>query len=104
METFQWRYQPEWSRPSRGLSGNKVRVKVFSSLGKRVARRMLRHPMKPEAKRGNPNWGKPLQISAPVVPSSFENLVKALGLAPHQYHESDQLKDWVRKNCHSKYV
>ena len=56
-------------------------------------------------KRGNPNWGKPDLQSAPrVEPSSFEELVRKLGLLPEQYVDSVQLKDWVRKNKDQKYV
>jgi len=54
-------------------------------------------------RRGNPNWGK----AAPFVvagPSSFEAMVKTLGLSPRQYEGSDSLKVWVLKNKHNKYV
>lgn len=52
---------------------------------------------------GNPNWGKAHTL-LPVTQSSFELMVKALKLEPHQYHESSQLKDWVQKNRNSKFV
>jgi hypothetical protein len=54
-------------------------------------------------RRGNPNWGKPLPNAA-IVPSSFESVVKMLGLSPRQYEGSDSLKIWVIKNKHNKYV
>jgi hypothetical protein len=49
-------------------------------------------------KRGNPNWGKPDMQAAPVVPTSFEEVVKKLRLSPADYEGSLQLKEWVRKN------
>jgi hypothetical protein len=54
-------------------------------------------------RRGNPNWGKPAP-NAVVVPSSFESVVKTLGLSPRQYEGSISLKEWVFKNKHNKYV
>ncbi|HET9696471.1 MAG TPA: hypothetical protein VFP40_06355 [Terriglobales bacterium] len=53
---------------------------------------------------GNPNWGKAQVSTVPVIPTSFEQVVKALGISPHEYHESAQLKDWVSKNKNSKFV
>jgi hypothetical protein len=53
---------------------------------------------------GNPNWGKATASSIPILPTSFEQVVKALGIAPHEYHESAQLKDWVAKNKNNKFV
>jgi hypothetical protein len=53
---------------------------------------------------GNPNWGKAQTTSIPILPTSFEQVVSSLGLTPHQYHESTQLKDWVSKNKNSKFV
>jgi hypothetical protein len=49
-------------------------------------------------KRGNPNWGKPDMKAAPVVPTSFEDVVKKLRLSPADYEGSVTLKEWVRKN------
>ena len=54
-------------------------------------------------RRGNPNWGKAAPYTA-AGPSSFESVVKALGLSPRQYAASLPLKDWVAKNKHNKYV
>ena len=36
--------------------------------------------------------------------SSFEHVVRRLGLSPSQYALSRELKEWVRKNKDSKYV
>ena len=55
-------------------------------------------------RRGNPNWGKPEPVVMSTTVSSFEAMVKSLGLAPHQYEDSPVLKDWVRKNKDHKYV
>jgi hypothetical protein len=53
--------------------------------------------------RGNPNWGKPTPFTAAGV-SSFEIVVRSLGLVPNQYQGSALLRDWVEKNKHNKYV
>jgi hypothetical protein len=55
-------------------------------------------------RRGNPNWGKPEPFQLTTSVSSFESLVKKLGLSPEQYENSVTLKDWVQKNKDSKYV
>ena len=39
-------------------------------------------------KRGNPNWGKPDIQAAPVVPTSFEEVVRKLRLSPADYEGS----------------
>ena len=36
--------------------------------------------------------------------TSFERMVKKLGLSPKQYESSALLKDWVRRNMDEKYV
>jgi len=36
--------------------------------------------------------------------TSFEQMVKKLGLSPEQYRSSALLKDWVRRNMDEKYV
>jgi len=54
-------------------------------------------------RRGNPNWGKP-EPFAPTGPSTFEHVVKKLGLSPHEYQDSTALKSWVLKNKNHKYV
>jgi hypothetical protein len=55
-------------------------------------------------RRGNPNWGKPEPFMLGTTVSSFESLVKSLGLSPDQYENSAVLKDWVGKNKDHKYV
>jgi len=55
-------------------------------------------------KRGNPNWGKPDMQVAPVVPTSFEEVVRKLRLSPEDYEGSLTLKEWVRKNKDQKYI
>ncbi len=40
----------------------------------------------------------------PEGSSAFEHVVRRLHLAPSQYTESDELKEWVRRNKDSKYV
>ncbi len=55
-------------------------------------------------KRGTPNWGKPGMQAAPVVPTSFEEVVRKLRLSPADYEGSIQLKEWVRKNKDQKYI
>ena len=54
-------------------------------------------------RRGNPNWGKAAPYTV-AGPSSFEMVVKTLGLVPRQFEASVSLKDWVLKNKHNKYV
>jgi hypothetical protein len=55
-------------------------------------------------KSGNPTWGKADMGPAPAGATSFEEVVKRLGLSPDEYLDSPQLKDWVRKNKDEKYV
>jgi hypothetical protein len=54
--------------------------------------------------RGNPNWGKPEPVIMETTVSSFESLVKSLGLTPDQYVGSKELKEWARRNKDQKYV
>ena len=51
----------------------------------------------------NSVWGKPY-MSVAIGPSSFEEVVKTLGLSPNEYERSAQLKAWVQKNKNQKYV
>ena len=44
-------------------------------------------------RRGNPNWGKPEPFMLGTTVSSFESLVKSLGLSPDQYENSAALKE-----------
>jgi hypothetical protein len=38
------------------------------------------------------------------MPTSFEHIVKELGLSPDEYQNSVLLKNWVRQNMDEKYV
>ena len=38
------------------------------------------------------------------MPTSFEGIVKELGLSPEEYHDSVPLKEWVLQNMDTKYV
>jgi hypothetical protein len=55
---------------------------------------------------GNPNWGKP--DMTPLIPatvsSSFDEVVRRLGLTPDQYASSRALRDWARHNRTRKYI
>jgi hypothetical protein len=57
------------------------------------------------ARRGNPNWGKPVPFG-PVVPvlSAFEEAVKQLKLQPDQYVHSQRLREWASRNKNSKFI
>jgi len=56
-------------------------------------------------KRRNPNWGKPeVNIIPYTGESSFEEVVRKLGLSPAQYEGSIQLKARVQKNKDQKFV
>jgi hypothetical protein len=59
-------------------------------------------PSKKAGKRGNPNWGKPME-PAPAVPTAFEEQVQRLGLTVSDcssgckwYHpmSGDASRDW----------
>jgi hypothetical protein len=53
--------------------------------------------------RGNPNWGQPY-TPIPFLRTEFEQQVEKLGLSPHEYQASPQLRNWCRKNAHLHYV
>ena len=53
--------------------------------------------------RGNPNWGRALG-AAPASLSEFEKIAHKLGLEPHQYVSSPQLRAWAERNCRWKFV
>lgn len=57
-------------------------------------------------KPGNPNWGKPINISQePVVPTMFECLCAKLGLDTERKQlASSQLKDWSKRNFKTRFV
>jgi hypothetical protein len=48
-------------------------------------------------KRGNPNWGKPMQ-AAPSVPTEFEDQIERLGLNEQTCAESTTLRRWCERN------
>jgi hypothetical protein len=53
----------------------------------------------------NRNFTKPEAIQPLIfVPSSFEQIVKALNISPEEYESSPELKEWVRRNKDHKYV
>ncbi len=53
--------------------------------------------------RGNPNWGRATG-AVPASLSEFEKTARKLGLEPHQYVSSPQLRAWAERNCRSKFV
>jgi hypothetical protein len=44
-------------------------------------------------KRGNPNWGKPME-AVPDVPTAFEEQVEKLGLNDQTCATSEELRRW----------
>lgn len=46
------------------------------------------------------DWNGPIE----PVPSAFDKKVEALGLTPHRYTTSKELKKWVHDNYRSRYV
>jgi len=57
----------------------------------------------PKKRRGNPNWGKPLQ-PVPVLLTEFEAEVARLGLTGSEYSASLALKRWCAHNRNRVYV
>jgi hypothetical protein len=57
-------------------------------------------------RRGNPNWGRALNISEmPVNPTAFERLTKRLGLdTERQQLASGQLREWAKRNYKHRYI
>ena len=55
------------------------------------------------ARRGNPNWGKPI-LPAPVLTTEFDFQVRKLGLDQHMYASSVELKRWCHRNRNRVYV
>lgn len=60
-----------------------------------------RHPIRSK-RRGNPTWGKPVQV--PNLPTEFDLQVKQLGLTKADYVRSAQLKRWCEHNRNRVYV
>jgi hypothetical protein len=54
-------------------------------------------------KRGNPNWGKPME-AAPDVPTAFEEEVQRLGLNKQTCATSEKLKQWCERNKDRCYI
>ena len=54
-------------------------------------------------KRGNPNWGKPME-PAPAVPTAFEEQVQKLGLTEQSCAASEKLKQWCERNKDRCYI
>ena len=54
-------------------------------------------------RRGNPNWGKPMQ-AAPNVATEFEMQVRHLHLTPDAYVYSAQLHGWCERNRNRFYI
>jgi len=59
-------------------------------------------PAKPR-KRGNPNWGRPIQ-PAPAVATEFEMHVRQLGLTKQTCVDSTELRSWCERNRNRCYV
>jgi hypothetical protein len=54
-------------------------------------------------KRGNPNWGKPVD-PIPDVPTAFEEQIKKLRLTEQTLATSEELKQWCQRNKDRCYV
>jgi hypothetical protein len=54
-------------------------------------------------RRGNPNWGKPLQ-PIPAIATAFEMEARRLGLTKEAYNASAQLRMWCEQNKNRYYV
>ena len=54
-------------------------------------------------KRGNPNWGKPLQAT-PATATEFELQARQLGLTKQTYTASAQLRTWCERNKNRCYI
>jgi len=55
-------------------------------------------------KRGNPNWGKPITMRLPNLPTEFEKRVSQLRLQRQEYVTSSALKHWCERNRNHFYV
>ena len=54
-------------------------------------------------RRGNPNWGKPME-AAPNVLTAFEEQVQELGLNEQTCATSEKLKQWCERNKDRCYI
>ena len=57
----------------------------------------------PPRKRGNPNWGKPVQLG-PAAATEFELHARRLGLTKRKYAASAQLRRWCERNKNRCYI
>jgi len=55
-------------------------------------------------KQVNRRFTDPAAIAPASLPSSFEEVVRALNLSPEEYLNSARLRDWVFRNKDQKYV
>jgi hypothetical protein len=54
-------------------------------------------------KRGNPNWGRPIQPSL-ALPTEFELRVRQLQLTKEMYTSSRELRAWCKQNRNRVYI
>ena len=54
-------------------------------------------------KRGNPNWGRPIQL-VPALPTEFELRASQLHLTAGTYTSSRELRAWCEQNRNRCYV
>jgi hypothetical protein len=54
-------------------------------------------------RRGNPNWGKPMD-AAPDVPTAFEEQVQRLRLNDQNCVASEELRRWCERNKDRCYI
>jgi hypothetical protein len=54
-------------------------------------------------KRGNPNWGKPMEPT-PAVPTAFEEQLRKLGLNDQNCVTSEKLRQWCQSNKDRCYI
>ena len=54
-------------------------------------------------KRGNPNWGKPMQFVAAAA-TEFEIQVRELGLTKQTFAGSTRLRNWCEHNRNRCYI
>ncbi len=54
-------------------------------------------------KRGNPNWGRPIQPSL-ALPTEFEMRVRQLQLTKETYSSSRELLSWCERNRNRVYI
>ena len=57
----------------------------------------------PRRKRGNPNWGKTIEVR-PSMPTEFETQVRKLRLTPEMYVYSRELRTWCQHNRDRYYI